>query len=270
LFQYGLGEALRATTGQAVVYQPRLRKAHDLALPAVLRRELPLASVAQLAAVGVRSEQAGGRLRRVAQGLRRSPAPFVERLPTVFDPAVFEVRAPALVQGYFQDERYLTYGGADPDEWISLEDASVLFDELQVVRPATIVSFRRGDYNDFGFTLPLEFYERALDELCARAAVETCIVIGDDRDFVKMAVTYFAPRAPRIVDGLSHRVDPASQLALIAACDHCIIPNSSFAWWGAWLGDRRHGSEDRVVIVPERWSEHGNPTRGGWTALPAR
>ena len=29
-----------------------------------------------------------------------------------------------------------------------------------------------------------------------------------------------------------------------------VIPNSSFAWWAAWLSEKN----DKVIIVPERWS----------------
>ena len=29
-----------------------------------------------------------------------------------------------------------------------------------------------------------------------------------------------------------------------------IIPNSSFAWWAAWLSEKN----DKVIIVPEKWS----------------
>ena len=36
----------------------------------------------------------------------------------------------------------------------------------------------------------------------------------------------------------------------MSLCDHAIIPNSTFGWWGAWLGDEK---PDRIVIAPEKW-----------------
>lgn len=35
----------------------------------------------------------------------------------------------------------------------------------------------------------------------------------------------------------------------MAACRHHIIANSSFSWWGAWLGQH----EDTITITPDIW-----------------
>jgi hypothetical protein len=38
-------------------------------------------------------------------------------------------------------------------------------------------------------------------------------------------------------------------LSLMSHCKHFIIPNSSFAWWAAWLSNNPR----KVVIAPRKW-----------------
>ena len=46
---------------------------------------------------------------------------------------------------------------------------------------------------------------------------------------------------------LSEGNDADIDLCLMTKCDYHIIANSSFSWWGAWLGD------SEKVVAPSNW-----------------
>jgi hypothetical protein len=42
------------------------------------------------------------------------------------------------------------------------------------------------------------------------------------------------------------------EFAMLRSCDHFVISNSTFSWWGSWLSSNVPRNE-KIVVVPEKW-----------------
>jgi hypothetical protein len=120
-------------------------------------------------------------------------------------------------------------------------------------QPGTYVAvhIRRGDYlaadapARFG-VLSEHYYRRAIAMLSRQLGPVVAVVFTDDPPLVQSTLRLDVPTVyPDQV-----RLPPLQALRLMASCDHFVIANSSFSWWGAWLGAHR----DKQVVTPEPWS----------------
>jgi hypothetical protein len=100
---------------------------------------------------------------------------------------------------------------------------------------------RRGDYisNPNHPLQSITYYKKALKEMPSNLPV---IVFTDDAEWCKEQ-KIFAPDRFFISEGNASDAD----LCLMAMCNYHIIANSSFSWWGAWLG------RSEKIIAPKNW-----------------
>ncbi len=84
-------------------------------------------------------------------------------------------------------------------------------------------------------------------KVAERTAEEPIIyAFSDDPDWVRAELKL--PFEMVIVD-LNGPDRPEEDLRLMSACDHHVIANSTFSWWGAWLNP----SKEKIVIAPTKW-----------------
>lgn len=101
---------------------------------------------------------------------------------------------------------------------------------------------RRTDYETFagGVALPMTYYRDSLRRL--NPPPRTPIVfIGDD--LVEARATFGG-----IANVRFEHNDEALDLQLLTHADAVVASNSTFAWWGGWLGNR-----NRRVLTPRYW-----------------
>jgi hypothetical protein len=124
---------------------------------------------------------------------------------------------------------------------------------IEAAPVAVGVHVRRGDYvtNDYfrkvlGEQSPA-YYQRGLDYIRERVGKIRVFLFSDDIEWVRTHLEIPDSDDPVYVSrpGIAAWEDQQ----LLRACDHQVIPNSSFSWWAAWLND----NPDKIVVAPRQW-----------------
>ena len=260
LFEWAFAAALRSS-GRRVLYDAvRCRGDRPLMigplLPASDRLAVPVGlALAGATKAGLLSDRSWPRLVRQ----RRSG----------YDPSVLErLGGTSYLLGYFQSMRY--FEGVEPEVRESvrrLVDGMLspsgrrLADELRADPDRVAVHVRRGDYvSDPSAAarhgaLGAGYYDRALEHASALGRTRR-VWFSDDLEWVR---EHLARDGDLLCPSDATRHD-GGEIALIASCATRIIANSSFSWWGGWLG--APSSPTHPVIAPSTWFADGHSDAG--------
>jgi len=115
-------------------------------------------------------------------------------------------------------------------------------------QPSAFLHVRRTDYltpasRACHGNVGMAFYNHARAYILNRFPDVRFFVFSDDPEWCKGAF----PECT-VVD--HNQAKPQEDLWLMSLCNHAVFPNSTFGWWGAWLGDEQ---PNRIVIGPKRW-----------------
>ncbi len=163
--------------------------------------------------------------------------------------------------GYWQSWRYIEtvagYIAAEFRPIAPLGEGSQAMLEIIQSRPSISVHVRRGDYARAALVtahhglIGMDYYATSIRHIQASVAGARIILFSDEPEWCRNA---FSPLGlDMVVVDVNRGPDSWQDMILMAACDHSIIANSSFSWWGAWLGDKRRSNPLRVVTAPSGW-----------------
>ena len=147
--------------------------------------------------------------------------------------------------GYYQSPKYFEHIADEikNDFKFSNEVESLCNEMIESINGKKIVSLhiRRTDYtvNNNHPLQPMSYYEEALKLFDKNTQI---LVFSDDPKWCQEQ-GLFADDSVMISEGNDADID----LCLMTKCDYHIIANSSFSWWGAWLGD------SEKVVAPSNW-----------------
>ena len=164
-----------------------------------------------------------------------------------FDNTLFQIRDNADIAGYMQSEKYFKHCEEDIRSYLIFKDqiqqvAISLFPKVRY--PVVAIHVRRGDYiyqQQYHPVCSLEYYQAALSNFTDQNY--TFVIFSDD---IRYCREIFGSSENLVYLNNS---DPYVDLCLMSMCDHNIIANSSFSWWGAWLNKNKQ----KKVVAPKQW-----------------
>ena len=269
MFQYALGRVLARKHGVPLVLDASWYNAegwaeisHFLKLPikARVRRKFSLASRALRNFTGKHFWEFGG-------------APFLKEAEAdqSFDPRFLEVPGDCTLFGYFQSPLYFDSmadelraelkGLISKGARASCPQSSPVT-ENQLMQPTSVaVHVRRGDYlhHDCFKVCDVEYYQRSMREIRERVPGAKFFIFSDDPDwcsahFKDIDVAAIIGRRDNeeketATGDRRYAPNPLHDLYLMSMASHHIIANSTYSWWGAWLGAK----PGQQVTMPDRW-----------------
>lgn len=251
MFQYALARKLQ-TMGRQVKFDTRYYKQY----PKHYALDIfpVMADVASVNEIGKERDERRtypARLRRKLFGKRKSIFSEVESRSLMYKPDILQLKH-GYVDGYWQSEKYFS-----DIRTIILKDFTFppvndtknreLIDRISEQTTVSI-HIRRGDYaNGFPMMTP-QYYEDAINYFESVYNEVYFLVFSNDMDWAKHNLQF---SQGEFVDWNTGK-DSWKDMYLMTQCNHHIIANSSFSWWGAWLNQK----ENKEIIAPETWFYH--------------
>jgi len=178
-----------------------------------------------------------------------------------YDPNFQEISSPVFLEGYFQSEKYFkAYAEIIRYDLVSPRGYPARC--LPVLErigeyDAIAIHIRRGDYISVKknvsvyHNLSIEYYQNAVSLISKGLKNPRCFVFSDDHDWV---IRNISLEIPWEVININSPKEAFWDLALMRRCKHFVIANSSFSWWGAWLGN----DPNKIVVTPKKWFKDGS------------
>ena len=198
---------------------------------------------------------------------------YIEQEGVDFDARILKLRFRdcRFLEGYWQSERYFE----------DIED--IIRNDLRIVPPTdrenrnmaekiadnTSVAihirwFDSPEDRQSPYNISIDYYKRAIEILERRLSAPHYFVFSDNPEAAVAKLPLTKDRMTLVAhnanDGLAH-----ADLWLMKQCQHFIIANSTFSWWGAWLSENR----EKIVLAPDLTIRKGKAAWGFDGLIPA-
>ena len=173
-------------------------------------------------------------------------APNIKEKDFTFDPAIPGLRGSFFLDGYWQSEKYFMDHEDLIRKCFSFKSPPKNQDSAKRLGDSTSVGvhIRRGDMASNPHTfqyhglMDKEYYDKAYELIKLHEPAPEFFIFTD------------SPEWPGLgnLEGRAIEGDTHEHLQLMSMCQHFIVGNSTFSWWGAWLSQR-----GGLKIAPKKW-----------------
>lgn len=261
MFQYAVGRAISLEQGTAlrldVSGYEKYKLHHGFELQRIFNCPAEVASEMDMHSVLGWQSAATARKLLSRQGVAwlRSKA-FVIEPHFQYWQGITSVSNDCYLMGYWQSEKYFSIAEdqirTDFSFKSPLQNKNAEIAQKILQGNAVSLHVRRGDYATNPQTTAihglctLDYYRQSIHYVAERVQQPNFFIFSDDiawtRDNLNIS------HQCQYVD-FNQGEESYNDMRLMSMCNHHIIANSSFSWWGAWLNPKH----DKIVVAPKNW-----------------
>ncbi|MBO4899852.1 MAG: alpha-1,2-fucosyltransferase [Lachnospiraceae bacterium] len=181
-----------------------------------------------------------------------------------YDEHIFELDDTYL-RGYFQTEKYFSdmrdeiYKTFTMRKDLMTEQTVQYEEDILSNEQSVSIHIRRGDYMTieggeiYAGICTDEFYDSAIKHVLEKYPDAVFYLFTNDSSWAEYFCNIHSDVNIKVVEGNTEYFGYLD-MYLMSRCRHHIVANSSFSWWGAWLGRDQSG----MVIAPDPWFNCSN------------
>jgi Glycosyl transferase family 11 len=185
--------------------------------------------------------------------------PYAKERHFHFDPMILTLKGQRYMEGNWMSEKYFgDISAIIREEFAFKSEVIERGKNLQTLildSDSVCIQVRRGDYVSnphvarLHQTTSLSYFEQGVALLKRKVSRPFFFVFSDDTAWCKEHFNDLGE--VHFVEGdlAGHGAQNSDYMQLMMCCKHFIISNSTFGWWGAWLGN----FDKKVVISPQKW-----------------
>lgn len=259
MFQYAFGYALSRHHNQSMKLDTSTYKGQNLRHYQLnqLNTNLGIASANEISSLKYTPENTLQMvIRKLGRKQRILSQHFYNEPHFQYDNNAFKAKDYTYFNGYWQSEKYFVAYRSELLEQFTLRNPlypkSKEYQKLILSSNSVSLHVRRGDYitntltNSVHGICSIDYYKKAIRVIEKNIATPAYFIFSDDLSWTKdnldflSNVTYIE---------LEDSALDFEEMYLMSLCQHHIIANSSFSWWGAWL----NSNPNKIVIAPQKW-----------------